>query len=135
MKPGARKALILTVFGVIVAAFVIWQVRRLTQPREYDLKSATVTRLDAAHRSGEIEFIHPKSGRAMKVTATNIPADWVVTVNGTPATLADVHVGDKIAVRGLVYVDQTVKPQWIRVTRGEATTRAVAETGPAAIGR
>ena len=134
MKPVTQKALILTVFGLVVAGLAIWQVRRLAQPREYDLKSATVTKLDAAKRSGEIEFVHPKSGQAMTVTAKEIPADCQISINGNPATLADVRVGDTVGVRGLIYADHTVKPQRIRVTRAEAATQSAPATAPATRG-
>jgi hypothetical protein len=131
VTPVARKALFLTVFGVIVVAAVAWQVRRLAQPREYELKTATVIKFDAAQRSGEIEFIHPKSGQAMTVTAKDIPADCLVLINGKPGTLADVHVGDTVAVRGLIYADQSVKPQRIRVTRPETATQSAPATASA----
>jgi hypothetical protein len=127
----ARKAVILTLFGVIVVALAAWQVRRLAQPHEYELKTATVTKFDAAQRSGEIEFIHPKNGQAMTVTAKDIPPDCLVLINGVQATLADVRVGDTVAVRGLIYADQSVKPQRIRVTRPETTTQSAPATAPA----
>jgi hypothetical protein len=123
----------LTVFGVIVVAAAAWQVRKLAQPREYELKSATVTKFDAVQRTGEIEFIHPKSGQAMTVTAKDIPPDCVVLINGAQGTLADVRVGDTVAVRGLIYADHSVKPQRIRVTRPETTTQTAPATAPAAL--
>ena len=131
VTPVARKALMLSVFGVIVVAAAAWQVRRLAQPREYEAKFATVTKFDAAQRSGEIEFIHPKNGQVMTVTAKDIPPDCVVLINGTQGTLADVRVGDTVAVRGLIYADHSVKPQRIRVTRPETATQSAPATAPA----
>lgn len=117
---------------MVVVAAVAWQVRKLAQPKEYELKSATVTKFDAAQRSGEIEFIHPKSGQAMTVTAKDIPPDCVVLINGTQGTLADVRVGDTVAVRALMYWNQSVVPQRIRVMRPETATQTAPATAPAA---
>lgn len=113
-----------------MVAAIGWQVAKLARPREYELKSATITKLNTATRSGEIEFIHPKSGRTQKVSAQHIPEDCEVLINGQPAELSDVQVGDTVAVRGLVYPDYTVEPRWVRVTR-QAPQSQPAATQPA----
>jgi hypothetical protein len=131
VKPSARKGLLLALLGLLVVAGVAWQAWRLAQPRIYTLKSATITKMDAERRTGEVEFVHPKSGQTMRVTAANIPPDCEISINGVPATLADVRVGDTVAVHGTLYADQTVKPDWVRVKRAAATTQPASASAPA----
>lgn len=136
MTPTQRKAAILVGLGVVLVIAVVWRVVLWTQPREYELKSAVVTRLDVPGRSGEIQFVHPKSGRTMFVAADHIPEDCEILINGERATLADVRVGDTVAVRGLVNpLNQSVQPEWVHVTRaadapGPTTTPAAAQKAP-----
>ena len=48
-------------------------------------------------RSAEMEMPDPKGGTAMSVPGT-VPENCVITVNGKPATLQDVRVGDRVRV-------------------------------------
>ena len=119
MTPKARKAILLVVIGVVVLAAVWWQVWRQTRPRIYLLKAATITKLDPLARTAEIEFTHPKSGRTMRVPSS-IPADCQIYINDTPATLTDLRVGDSVSGQVVIYYDQSVKPNWVRVKRPAA---------------
>lgn len=131
MKSSAKKGLLLAILGVVVVGGVAWQAWRMAKPRAYTLKSATITKMDAERRTGEVEFVHPKTGQTMRVTAANIPPECEVRINGVPATLADVRVGDTVAVHGTLYYDQTVKPDWVRVTRPVAATQTAPASAPA----
>jgi hypothetical protein len=113
---AARKTLIVTLIGVAVTAVVAWQVVALLQPRKYAIESATIISLDPQTRRGEIAFVHPKSGSTMTV-AGQIAPDCEITINGVPAALQDLRVGDTVAVSGTVYADHTVRPDWVRVRR------------------
>lgn len=121
----------MTIGGIVVVliGLLVWQAIRMTRPRQYTLENATITRLDLATREGEIEFVHPKSGRTIPVTG-QIPPDCPITIDGKPADLADVRVGDKVSVCGLIYVDYSLKPLWVHVTRTGATSQPT--TSPAA---
>ncbi len=119
MSAARRKWAIVIGAGAVLVAAGVWRAVVWAQPRAYELKSAVVTRLDVSARSGEIQFVHPKSGRTTYVGADRIPEDCEIRINGESATLADVQVGDTVAVRGLVYpLSRTVQPQQILVTRG-----------------
>lgn len=125
VKTARRNTLIVGALGVVLVTAVAWRAARWGQPREYELKSAVVTRLDVQKRTGEIEFIHPRSGRTMTVSADRIPDDCEILVDGKDADLADVRVGDVVDVRGLVNpLDQSVRPHRVHVRR------AVPATGP-----
>ncbi len=129
---AGRKIAVLIALGVIVVAVLAWQITRLMRPRPFNLQSARITRLDLATRSGEIEFVHPKSGRTTTVTAQSIPADCAISIDGVHADVADLRVGDSVAVRGLFYpMDQSARPQEIRATRPPATGPSTPMTAPA----
>lgn len=122
-----RKAALLIVLAVAVIAGVGVYARRLAQPREFEIKSATITKLDFERRGdeitaarGEIEFVHPKSGQTMTVAGV-IPSDCPIQVDGAPGRLADLRVGDRIAARGTLGLDRSIRPQWVRVQPPTAT--------------
>lgn len=125
MTATTRKIAVIVGLGVLVVAVLAWQVARLTRPRPFQLQSARITKLDLVTRSGEVEFVHPKSGRTTTVAARNIPADCTITIDGTRADVGDLRVGDTVAIRGLFYpADQSARPQEIRVTRPPASAPA-----------
>jgi len=127
-----KSALIVAVLAVGAVGAVTWRAAHWARPRQYELKAAVVTQLDVQARRGEIEFVHPKSGRTMTVAAEHIPENCEILVNGRPATLADVRVGDAVAVRGLINpLDGSVQPEWVHVTRPADT--AAPASGPAPV--
>ena len=131
MTTTAKKTLVLVGLGVVVAAVVLWQALHMTQPRAFTVRSARIAALDVATRSGEIEFIHPKSGRRTTVTARNIPADCEITIDGRTADVSELRVGDAVAVRGLFYpYDQSARPQAVHVTRASPATQPTSLRSP-----
>jgi hypothetical protein len=117
-----RKIAVLVGLCVVVVAVLTWQIARLMRPRPFRVQSARIIKLDPAGRSGEIEFRHPKSGHLTTVAARNIPADCAIWIDGVRGDVADLRVGDTVAVRGLFLpADQSARPEEIRVTRVPAT--------------
>ncbi len=132
----SRKAALLIVLAVAVIAGVGLYARKLARPREFELKSATITKLDFEYQNaaviaarGEIEFVHPKSGQKMTVSGL-IPADCPILVNGEPGRLAELHIGDRIAARGTLALDRSIRPQWVSVQRDAAASQPGAVTAP-----
>jgi hypothetical protein len=121
---ATRKIVVFVGLGVLVAAVLAWQIARIMWPRPYRLQAARITKLDLATRSGEIEFVHPKSGHTTTVAAT-IPAECTIWFDGTRADLADLRVGDTVAVRGVYYpASESARPLEIWATRQPATVPA-----------
>lgn len=124
MSITARKIALLVVLAVIGLGLVAWEMTRLMRPRAFNVRSATITRIDPARRSGEVEFIHPKSGQLTIVAAENIPEDCEIEIDGHPATVDDVRVGDTVAITGMFYPqNQSAVPRSIHVTRMNAATQ------------
>jgi hypothetical protein len=124
-----RKLLIIVVICTAVVAIVAMVVQRAVAPREYTIRTATITAIDAATRTGTIEFVHPKSGQKMSVTAS-IPPESPITINGAPGRFEDVHIGDQIEARGRYAMGRTTALS-VKVTRSTAATGPAPATTPA----
>jgi hypothetical protein len=97
-----KKALAIGAVLIVILAVAGWQLRKSQGPRVRELAGATLTMIDAAKGSAEIEFVHPKSGRKLKLTGTMAPGCQIL-IDGQPAQLADVRVGDVADLKGTVY--------------------------------
>lgn len=91
--------------------------------------SGTIIAIDPVARTGEVEIIHPKSGRPVKI-AGKVADDCDIRVNGTAATLADVHVGDKVKVTGTVQKHRSLLATRIYVLRDETQAVQSAQSAP-----
>jgi hypothetical protein len=132
MSQSAKKTVVVGAIVVVVLAVAGWRVSRLRQPpRVRELAGVTITMLDVAKQTAEVEFVHPKSGRTIRLSGTMAPGCQIF-IDGQPARLADVRVGDVATVHGTVYPDYSVQADLVRVTRaGPSTQPAPATTGAA----
>lgn len=116
----ARKVIALSALGVVLLGTVGWRLFGAHEPpRVRELAQVTITALDAGARTAEIAFTHPKTGRVVRLAGA-VPADCEILLNGTPARLADLRVGDTAAVRGLIHQDFSgahVEARWVSVRR------------------
>ncbi len=126
-----RRIVLLAVIAIVVLAVAGWRLMKLMQPREHTLTSATITKLDVTDRTAEVEFIHPKSGQMITVAGV-VPEGCDIQINGAPATMADLRIGDIAEVRGMIYPDRSVEPIWVRVRRASATTQPASPDTPPA---
>jgi hypothetical protein len=109
------KILLVVVVCAGVSGAVGWQVRRATRAREYTLRDARIVAIDPANGAGEIEFVHPRTGQTVRVTAS-MPPECDLTIDGRPATATDIRVGDRLSVRCTIRRNQAV-PHWVRIVR------------------
>jgi|GEM_PF-3480042 hypothetical protein len=121
----AKKALVVGIIVVVVAGVASWRaVSRRPAPRTREIAGATIRMLDVARQTAEVEFAHPKTGRRIRLTGTLAPGCEIL-VDGQPATLADLRVGDLADVHGTVYPDYSVQADRVRVYRAATVTRPV----------
>jgi hypothetical protein len=123
---SARKKLVIVIVGVLALALIARYVWKLTRPRTGEITDARIVSIDVPKRMAQVEFIHPRSGRPLTLSGT-VPEGCEITIDGAPARIEDLRVGDVAAVRGTVYADRSVRPEWVRVTRARPTS---ATTGP-----
>jgi len=120
-----KKVLVVGIIVVVVAGVASWRaVRRRPAPRTREITGATIRTLDVARQMAEVEFAHPKTGRRIRLTGTLAPGCEIL-VDGQPATLADLQVGDLVDVRGTVYPDYSVQADRVCVYRALSDTSPV----------
>ncbi len=124
MKSPARTVVIIAVI-VVVVAIAAWQAARALRPRNLRIESARITKFDPVTRKGEIEFVHPKSGRTMTVSGS-VAESCTITINGAPATIADVQVGDVATVEGVVFATRTVEAHSVSIERSQPEAQPAA---------
>ena len=93
---AARKwvlAVVLVVAGVAAIEFLRTSSRRFVHEA-----SGTVVAVDPAARTAKLEMIDPANGATRQFDGA-IPETCKITINGRPATLADLRVGDAVQVR------------------------------------
>ena len=94
---AARKwvlAVVLVVAGVAAIEFLRTSSRRFVHEA-----SGTVVAVDPSARTAKLEMIDPANGATRQFDGA-IPETCTITVNGRPATLADLRVGDAVPVTG-----------------------------------
>lgn len=117
LNASHRKALIVTFIVVVAVAAIAWQaIKSIPRARYYTLEGAIITAIDPSARTAEIEFIHPRSGRVQRLSGTLAPGGQI-TLNGAPATIEDLKVGDTVTVGGMVGRDLTVAADKVFATR------------------
>jgi len=118
---------------VLAIGIVVWRVTR-PQAAVRELSNATITAIDAGAGTAEIEFVHPKSGQKVPLSA-NVGPKCSITLDGKPAALKDLRVGDKANVRGILtksLLGSSVEPLEVTVKRGTGAASAPVASRPAA---
>jgi hypothetical protein len=85
--------------ALVIGGGVYW--KRLSTPsqRKFD---GTIVSIDAEHHAGVLRFVHPKSGETIELRGEMGPGCEIV-VAGRPATIADLHAGDRVTAEGQYY--------------------------------
>jgi hypothetical protein len=129
-----RKGAIALVCLVILAALVVYFRERSVGVLR--TVQATLTQIDLAQRTATVQFIHPRSGETISLKGM-VSADCSVEVDGRPAALADLVIGDRAWVQGVISRNDTVSAVRVWVYRKEpvppkapATSAANATHGP-----
>ncbi len=103
--------------AIVVAAVVV--VRHFAAI--HDVKG-TITYLDIAQRVASVEVIDPANGRTREFRGTAAD-DCVVTINGQPAQLTDLRVGDTAQMRVRVERKSLDSPEARILTATQPTTQ------------
>jgi len=101
-----------------------------------------VTFVDAASRRERLKYQDPKSGAAIELSG-EVPPDRTIMINGEPATLADVRVGDHGRAKGQLTLgprapgakrEKRIIARWVQMCRPErgALQHIKGSPGPAA---
>lgn len=130
MSSNGVKILIVLAIAVLIGVVVTVAQQLAGGKRVYTVEGV-ITYLEPDTRTAGFEFKHPRDGSLREKTA-KVPEECEILLNGKPATMKDLKVGD----RGKVVGSWTKKtkeliPLSVRITREGATTQQ-ASTKPAA---
>ncbi len=100
-KPNIFKQKRYIVAAVIVLAAATLSVVRSSGSdiRKLDV-DGTITYIDLSSRSAGLEYDSPRNGQLREI-AGKIPEDCDILLNGSPATLDDLRVGDRASIKVL----------------------------------
>jgi hypothetical protein len=137
MTKKVRTRPIIAIFGVVVVAILCVASARKLLRTETRTMTGTIVRLDAAKRVATLELVHPKTGRTIQVEGY-APADCEIRIDGKPAAITDLKVGDRAEVEGVIHWDRSISANWVHVLRtaptaptsSPATQPATAPTQP-----
>lgn len=121
MQKGPVKKFAIAAGGLVVVA-ILWSafhVRTTTVKRE--LEGGKVISLDPETRTGTLEYIHPESGQRIELSGT-IPPGTEILINGEPATLEEIEVGELVTVEGRIDHKRNITVNWIHVDRESPAT-------------
>lgn len=96
-RPKNNTPIVVGVIVILVAAG-IWYATSDGKRSKIIEAEGRVTFVDYEARQAEIELPDPKRPQPMTIEG-EVPADCKFTMNGKPATLEDVRVGDKVRVK------------------------------------
>lgn len=117
MPKPTRKRLLIATGGIVVILAAVCIVVALCVPHEQvRTVIGTITHINLATRTATIEFIHPKSGRTLAIDGT-APPDCDIRIDGQPAQLTDLRIGEEVEVEGTIHGDMTITANWVRVAR------------------
>ena len=120
MAGASRTRLIIVVLAittvVVLGSVVAHQVLR----EEVRTITGTVTRIDLQTWTASIELVHPKTGRRLQIDGV-VPPDCDIRIDGKPARLSDLIVGEQATVEGVIHWNGSISANWVRVTRAAAS--------------
>ena len=117
---GKTHAVVAAVGAVAVLALILIIGSRLSRAESHTV-NVTITRIDADARTASVELVRPKTGQTIQLEGT-VPPECEISIDGQPAALGDLRVGDRAQVRGRVHSDRTLSADWVRVTRAATAT-------------
>lgn len=121
--PNARRRLVVALVGVVVvAALGAHQAWKTLRPRVVTVQG-TVGTIDLVNRSAALQIVHPKTGQLIEIPGS-VPDNCEITIDGQPATLADVRSGEMVTVNGALSATGKATVNWVRVHRAAAPTSA-----------
>ncbi|MDX2201097.1 MAG: hypothetical protein SF069_19250 [Phycisphaerae bacterium] len=106
------------------ANYVLQQTMGMNRRTEFTLMS-----LDVAARTAKIEVVLPKNGKRITLSA-EVPADCEIYVDGVPAAMSEIRVGDRGEAEGVIYRTGKLIAKRVAVTRSTAGATTSAGAAP-----
>jgi hypothetical protein len=126
-----RVRLVIGIVGLIVVAVAAgYFALPGFKPKERTF-TGKVLKIDYEHRTAVLEIFRKRSGTNFEMQV-DIPAGVPLTIDGRPATLDELTVGDALDIEVLVTGRTTFEPRAVHVLR-DATTRPAQLSGATSV--
>ncbi len=123
-SPGRK--LIVVVVALVIVGGLAWPALHASRASHTrTISGATITALNVAQRTAEIEFVHPKSGLPQRARGT-VASNCEIYIDGelAPGGLGDLRVGDTGSVSAIFAADRSITAQRVDVVRRAASQPA-----------
>jgi hypothetical protein len=87
-----------------------------------------VSHIDLSTRTAAIELIQKKTGLPIEVSS-QVPPNCDIRIDGRPADLADLRVGQRVRVHARLHTDRTITVEWVRAESDRPTTTSAPVAG------
>jgi hypothetical protein len=115
MAVASRTRLIIVVLAIVVVVLGSVIAHRVLRG-EVRTITGTVARIDLRTRIASIELVHPKTGRRLQIDGA-VPPDCDIRIDGEPARLSDLRVGEQATVEGVIHWNGSISANWVHVIR------------------
>lgn len=116
MDNNLKRRVGIAIVGVVVIAGVWGTVKWRGTGWVTRTVEGTIVELDPATRRATLEVIHPKTGEPIRIPG-RVPPECSLEIDGAPARLADLRIGDTAKVRGSIGVSKQISVEWVKVFR------------------
>lgn len=118
---------------LVVIVLIIGGVTYYRQMSKMTTREITgrVLAIDVASRKAAMEFTHPKTGKTFQLDG-HVPPECDIQIDGKPAQLTDLKVGETIDVFGTLYRNGNMEAKWVKVSRTASQPSPAPSSSPAA---
>ncbi|MEE8168931.1 MAG: hypothetical protein V3T70_00150 [Phycisphaerae bacterium] len=113
--PNSNRTVPALVGFVLIVAIAAGVYYRMTLTESHTL-SGRIRMIDQANRSATLEIINSENGQTIEITGDVLP-DCQITLNGRPAALSDLVLGDEVVVDGERHRNHRLTAHRIQATR------------------
>jgi len=116
MRNDLRRRVLIGLLGCAVVGVVWANFGRHHRKQKLREVEGTILDIDVASRTASLEFTHPKSGQLFTVSGI-LPVHCDIQIDGQPAKLTDLRVGETARVGGTFDSAKRVTCNWVHVWR------------------
>lgn len=116
MEHRKRRLLIIAGLLIVGVSVIGWETARRLGQTQTRVVEGTIVQVDVTKHRAAIEIIHPKTGKPLRIEGI-VPAECDIQIDGVPARMEDLCVGEHVRTEGTIHPDYTIVANWVRVSR------------------
>lgn len=116
MEQRRRRSLIIAGLLIVCVSVIGWETARRLGQTQTRVVEGTIVQVNVATHRASVEIIHPKTGKPLRIEGI-VPAECDIQIDGVPARMEDLCVGEHVRTEGTIHPDYTIVANWVRVSR------------------